>query len=82
MTERNWEGKFKDGKKVNPVRIALLIKMIETVNKSVQHRQESLDFSLTEPAAGTISIWGTRLIWETQKYVLASLLHELPKKFE
>ena len=36
MTELVWEGKYKDGKKVAPVRIALPFQMIETVNESAQ----------------------------------------------
>jgi len=42
MTELVWEGKYKDGKKVTPVRIALPFQTIETVNESVQERQRSL----------------------------------------
>ena len=39
MTELVWEGKYKDGKKVAPVRIALPFQTIETVNESAQERQ-------------------------------------------
>ena len=42
MTELNWEGKYKDGKKLGPVRIALPFQTIETVNESAQERQRSL----------------------------------------
>src|SRR3989337_1598229 len=38
MTELVWEGKYKDGKKVVPVRIALPFQTIETVNASAQER--------------------------------------------
>ena len=34
MTELNWEGKYKDGKKIAPVRIALPFQTIETINES------------------------------------------------
>ncbi len=33
MTELIWDGKYKDGKKVSPVRIALPFQTIETVNE-------------------------------------------------
>ena len=39
MTEVVWDGKYKDGKKVAPVRIALPFQTIETVNESTQVRQ-------------------------------------------
>ncbi len=38
MTELIWEGKYKDGKKVTPIRIALPFQTIETVNESGQQR--------------------------------------------
>lgn len=44
MTELIWEGKYKDGKKAAPVRIALPFQTIETVNESTQQRQKTLDF--------------------------------------
>ena len=48
MTELTWEGKYKDNKKVTPVRIALPFQTIETVNESAQQRQKTFDFfSLT-----------------------------------
>jgi hypothetical protein len=36
MTELTWDGKYKDGKKQGPVRIALPFQTIETVNESAQ----------------------------------------------
>lgn len=51
MTELIWEGKYKDGKKVTPVRIALPFQTIETVNESAQQRQKTLDFLVSEPVA-------------------------------
>jgi len=35
MTEFNWDGKYKDSKKVAPVRIALPFQTIETVYEGV-----------------------------------------------
>lgn len=43
MTELIWDGKYKDNKKVAPVRIALPFQTIETVNESAQERQKMLD---------------------------------------
>jgi len=42
MTELIWEGKYKDGKKVASVRIALPFQTIETVNESAADRQKRL----------------------------------------
>ena len=36
MTELIWDGKYKDGKKQGPVRIALPFQTIETVNESTR----------------------------------------------
>ncbi len=72
MTELIWDGKYKDGKKQGPVRIALPFQTIETVNESVQDRQRSLEIF----AAGRESEWRNRLIWGDKKYVLPSLLPE------
>lgn len=77
MTELVWEGKYKDGKKVAPVRIALPFQTIETVNESAQERQRSLDFF----ASGRETEWRNRLIWGDKKYVLPSLLPEFAGKF-
>ena len=44
MTELTWDGKYKDGKKVAPVRIALPFQTIETVNESEADRQKPLLF--------------------------------------
>jgi len=77
MTELIWEGKYKDGKKVTPVRIALPFQTIETINESVQQRQKTLDFF----SAGNINTeWRNRLIWGDKKYVLPSLLPEFAGK--
>lgn len=77
MTELIWDGKYKDGKKVTPVRIALPFQTIETVNESAQQRQKTLDFFAAEPAADfNNKEWRNRLIWGDKKYVLPSLLPE------
>src|SRR5438034_226831 len=72
MTELVWEGKYKDGKKVAPVRLALPFQTIETVNESAQDRLRSLDLF----ASGRQGDWRNRLIWGDKKYVLPSLLPE------
>src|SRR2546425_950960 len=76
MTELTWEGKYKDDKKVAPVRIALPFQTIETVNESTQERQRSLDLF----ASGRETEWRNRLIWGDKKYVLPSLLPEFSGK--
>ncbi len=81
MTELTWEGKYKDGKKVTPVRIALPFQTIETVNESAQQRQKTLDFFAAEPTADfNNKEWRNRLIWGDKKYVLPSLLPEFAGK--
>jgi adenine specific DNA methylase Mod len=72
LAELIWDGKYEDGKKVAPVRIALPFQTIETVNESVQDRQKSLDMF----SSGKIADWKNRLIWGDKKYVLPSLLDE------
>ena len=76
MTELIWDGKYKDGKRISPVRIALPFQTIETVNESAQDRQRSLDFF----ASGKDTDWRNRLIWGDKKYVLPSLLPEFAGK--
>lgn len=76
MTELVWDGKYKDGKKVTPVRIALPFQTIETINESAQQRQKTLDFLVSEPSAQYGEEWRNRLIWGDKKYVLPSLLPE------
>jgi len=72
MTELIWEGKYKNGKKVSPVRIALPFQTIETVNESTQQRQKMMDLF----SSGRDPEWRNRLIWGDNKYVLTSLLEE------
>ncbi len=76
MTELVWDGKYKDGKKQGPVRIALPFQTIETVNESAQERQRSLELFST----GREPQWRNRLIWGDKKYVLPSLLPEVAGK--
>ncbi|MBV9690626.1 MAG: hypothetical protein JO202_13065 [Ktedonobacteraceae bacterium] len=76
MTELVWDGKYKDGKKVGPVRIALPFQTVETVNETAQERQLTLDMLF----AGRETEWRNRLIWGDKKYVLPSLLPEFAGK--
>ena len=76
MTELIWDGKYKDGKKVGPVRIALPFQTVETVNETAQERQLTLDMLIS----GRETEWRNRLIWGDKKYVLPSLLPEFAGK--
>jgi adenine-specific DNA-methyltransferase len=76
MTELVWDGKYKDGKKQGPVRIALPFQTIETVNESAQDRQRNLELF----SSGRETEWRNRLIWSDKKYVLPSLLPEFAGK--
>ena len=76
MTELIWDGKYKDGKKQGPVRIALPFQTVETVNESAQDRRRNLELF----ASGRDTEWRNRLIWGDKKYVLPSLLPEFAGK--
>lgn len=76
MTELIWEGKYVDGKRQSPVRVALPFQTIETVNESAADRRRTLDLF----AAGRRTEWRNRLIWGDKKYVLPSLLPEFAGK--
>jgi adenine-specific DNA-methyltransferase len=76
MTELIWEGKYVDGKRQSPVRVALPFQTIETVNESAADRRRTLDLF----AAGRPTEWRNRLIWGDKKYVLPSLLGEFAGK--
>jgi len=78
MTELIWEGKYKDGKKVAPVRIALPFQTIETINESTADRQKRLSSLFSEKQ--DTGNWYNRLIWGDKKYVLPSLLPEFAGK--
>jgi len=72
LTELIWDGKYKDDKKVGPIRIELPFQTVETVNETAQQRQLTLD-SLY---GGQETEWRNRLIWGDKKYILPSLLPE------
>lgn len=74
MTELIWDGKYKDGKKTSPVRLALPFQTIETVNESVQHDDRTIFDGASD------NKWYNRLIWGDKKYVLPSLLPEFAGK--
>jgi DNA modification methylase len=76
MTELIWEGKYLDGRKSAPVRIALPFQTVETVNESAQERQRVLDLLTT----GQDPEWRNRLIWGDRKYVLPSLQQDFAGK--
>ncbi len=76
MTELIWDGKYKDGKKVAPIRIELPFQTVETVNETAQQRQLTLDMLF----AGRPTEWRNRLIWGDKKYALPSLLSEFAGK--
>src|SRR5579885_2361662 len=73
MAELIWEGKYVDGKRQGPVRVALPFQTIETVNESAADRMRTLNLF----ASGRETAWRNRLIWGDKKYVLPSLLPEL-----
>jgi hypothetical protein len=76
MTELIWEGKYVNGKKSAPVRLALPFQDVETVNESSQTRNLMLDLW----GQGKQGEWRNRLIWGDKKYVLPSLLPEFAGK--
>jgi len=76
MTELIWNGKYVDGKRQRPVRVALPFQTVETVNESSTDRQRSLELFTT----GRETVWRNRLIWGDKKYVLPSLLPEFSGK--
>jgi adenine-specific DNA-methyltransferase len=76
MTELIWDGKYKDGKRVAPLRVSLPFQTVETVNESAQQRQTAMDLF----SSGRDAEWRNRLIWGDKKYVLPSLLPEFAGK--
>jgi adenine specific DNA methylase Mod len=76
MTELIWEGKYVDGKRQSPVRVALPFQTIETVNESAADRKRTLELF----SSGRETEWRNRLIWGDKKYVLPSLLPEFAGK--
>ena len=55
MTELIWDGKYKDGKKQGPVRVALPFQTVETVNESAQDRRRTPSLSRTGGFGGVTS---------------------------
>ncbi len=78
MIELIWEGKYVDGKRQNPVRVALPFQTVETVNESAVDRQRNLELF----SSGRQTEWRNRLIWGDNKYVLPSLLPEFAGKVD
>ena len=78
MTELLWDGKYKDGKKTAPIRIALPFQTIETLNESAADRKKRLSSLFNEKQ--DTGNWYNRLIWGDKKYVLPSLLPEFAGK--
>ena len=76
MTELIWDGKYVDGKKTAPVRLALPFQDVETVNESAETRNLMLDLWGRDDERA----WRNRLIWGYKKYVLPSLLPEFAGK--
>jgi adenine-specific DNA-methyltransferase len=76
MTELIWEGKYVNGKRQSPVRVALPFQTIETVNESAADRNRNLELF----SSGRATEWRNRLIWGDKKYVLPSLLPEFAGK--
>jgi 16S rRNA G966 N2-methylase RsmD len=76
MSELIWDGKYVDGKRQSPVRIALPFQTIETVNESAAAARKTLELF----NAGRPTEWRNRLIWGDKKYVLPSLLLEFAGK--
>lgn len=76
MTELIWDGKYIDGKRQAPVRVALPFQTIETVNESAADRNRTLELFAT----GRPTEWRNRLIWGDKKYVLPSLLPDFAGK--
>ena len=76
MTELIWDGKYVDGKKTSPIRLALPFQDVETVNESSQSRTLQLDLW----SRGEEREWRNRRIWGDKKHVLPSLLPEFAGK--
>jgi len=70
VTELRWDGKYRDGKRVAPLRVALPFQTVETVNVSAEERARAR-------APSEDRAWRNRLIWGDKKYVLPSLLPDV-----
>lgn len=51
MTELIWDGKYVDGKRQSPVRVALPFQTIETANEAAADRQRTLELFATGSCA-------------------------------
>src|SRR5271165_4564810 len=78
MTELIWEGKYVEGKRQAPVRVALPFQTIETVNESAADRHRTLEMF----ASGRPAEWRNRLIWGDKKFVLPSLIPDFAGKVD
>ena len=77
MPELAWEGKYdKDGRRVAPLRVSLPFQTVETVNKSSQERQQTLDFTGRQ----TDTEWRNRLICGDNKSILPALLRDFAQQ--
>src|SRR5438045_7594973 len=74
MTERIWDGKYKNSKKQGPVRIALPFQTIETVNESEQDRRRNLELF----ASGRDTYRRSRLVWGTRSMSCHRFYHNWP----
>jgi adenine-specific DNA-methyltransferase len=82
MTELTWEGKYSNGKKTPPVRIALPFQTIETINETRKTKPHGMVDMFAQAANQNAQKdeWRNRLIWGDKKYVLPSLLPEFAGK--
>ena len=78
MAELIWDGKYKDGRRVPPLKVALPFQTVEAINESAQERQQALDLF----SKGGETEWRNRLVWGDKKYVLPSLLPEFAGKVD
>jgi adenine-specific DNA-methyltransferase len=76
VAELVWNGKYRDGKRVGPTRVALPFQTVETVNDSAQDGTRTPDLF----GSGNPTAWRNRLIRGDEKYVLPSLLPEFAGK--
>jgi hypothetical protein len=78
MTELIWEGKYKDDKKVTPIRIAYPFRPSKC-NESAQQRQKTLDFSL-QTQFSVQQKWRNRLIGVTKNTFYPAFCQSLQEK--
>jgi len=78
MTELIWNGKYRDGKRVAPMRIELPFQTVEAVDESSKDGRRALG-PLTP---GRPTEWRNRLIWGDKQYILPSLLREFSGRID